>query len=94
MPSIARSLRMNGNLPVWHRGMGDIAVSYSGELSATILLYPNDDASDQKYAGKHRADEIEIVSGTVGQSPAHTGENLEPFGDVSQEHDHQERDAS
>jgi hypothetical protein len=26
------------NLPVWHRGMGDIAVSYGGELSATILL--------------------------------------------------------
>jgi hypothetical protein len=45
------------------------------------------DAHDQKDAAKHRADEIEIMTGTVWQATPHAGKQLEPFGDVGENHD-------
>src|SRR5262249_159306 len=38
-------------------------------------------------ATKHGAGEIEIVTGTIWQSPPHPGKQMKLFGDMAQDHD-------
>jgi hypothetical protein len=45
-----------------------------------------DHASDQKRTAKRCNNEIKVVTGTVWQAPPHAGEQVEPFGDVSEHH--------
>jgi hypothetical protein len=47
-----------------------------------------DHASDQKHGAKHGTNEIEVMTGTVWQAPAHAGKHVKHFGDVGENHDH------
>jgi hypothetical protein len=58
---------------------------FPGWLSSPIKADQN--ASDQKRAAKRGTDEIEVMTGTVRQAPPHAGKQVEPFGDVSEDHD-------
>jgi hypothetical protein len=53
--------------------------------SDIVADYQN--ASNQKRAAKHGTEEIEVMTGTVRQAPPHAGKQVEPFGDVSEDHD-------
>jgi hypothetical protein len=55
-----------------------------GRLSSPIKADQN--ASNQKRAAKHGTDEIEVMTGTVWQAPPHAGKQVEPFGEVSEDH--------
>ena len=62
-----------------------------GRLSSPIKADQN--ASNQKRASKHGTDEIEVVTGTVWQAPPHAGKQVERFGNMGKDHDHQTTEA-
>jgi hypothetical protein len=58
---------------------------FGGRSSLPSPIDPHNNASNQKHCAKHGTDQIEVVAGTVGQSPPHDRKQLELFGDMGED---------
>jgi hypothetical protein len=83
----AQSLRSEAGSLAMRKSSCDPEVGLSSPIKA------NQNASDQKRGAKQGTDEIEVVTGALWQTPLHALKEVEPFGDVAEDHNHQTSEA-